>query len=170
MLPHVRTPGRPEQLHGGCAGNIGDLRVVYHRGVGASQLDPVARVLAAADCYDAMTHDRPYRSRLTDAAIATEFRQEVAAGRLDRRAVNAVLDAADVAPVRVRQGWPADLTEREVDVLRLLARGHTNKQIAARLVIAEKTAGHHVEHIYEKAGISTRAGAALFAMQHDLIA
>ena len=69
----------------------------------------------------------------------------------------------------MRQGHPAGLSDREVEVLRLIARGRTNKQIAEALVITEKTAGHHVEHLYAKADVSTRAGAALFAMQHDLV-
>jgi DNA-binding NarL/FixJ family response regulator len=73
------------------------------------------------------------------------------------------------APGDVTGGtYPAGLTDREVDVLRLIAQGRTNKEIAQALVITEKTAGHHVEHIYAKAGVSTRVGAALFAMQHDL--
>ncbi|MGH2715921.1 MAG: response regulator transcription factor [Thermoleophilaceae bacterium] len=68
----------------------------------------------------------------------------------------------------MRQGYPAGLTDREVEVLRLLAQGRANREIAEALVISEKTAGHHVEHIYAKTGVSTRVGAALFAMRHDL--
>jgi DNA-binding NarL/FixJ family response regulator len=71
--------------------------------------------------------------------------------------------------VPVRQGRPAGLSDREVQVLRLLAQGRTNREIADALVITEKTAGHHVEHIYAKAGVSTRVGAAIFAMRHDLL-
>jgi DNA-binding NarL/FixJ family response regulator len=71
--------------------------------------------------------------------------------------------------VTVWQGGPAGLTDREVAVLRLLAQGRTNREIADALVITEKTAGHHVEHIYAKAGVSTRVGAAIFAMRHDLL-
>ncbi|MGH2945942.1 MAG: response regulator transcription factor [Solirubrobacteraceae bacterium] len=71
-------------------------------------------------------------------------------------------------PLGVRQGYPAGLTDREVEVLRLLAQGRANREIAEALVISEKTAGHHVEHIYAKTGVSTRVGAALFAMRHDL--
>jgi DNA-binding CsgD family transcriptional regulator len=82
--------------------------------------------------------------------------------------VDAVLEAAGTAPLRVRQGQPAGLTDREVEVLRLVAQGRTNREIADALVVTEKTAGHHVEHIYAKAGVSTRVGAALFAMRHDL--
>ena len=61
------------------------------------------------------------------------------------------------------------LTAREVEVLVLLARGLSNKQIAERLVITPKTAGNHVEHIYAKIGASSRAAAALFAVQHGLL-
>jgi DNA-binding NarL/FixJ family response regulator len=68
-----------------------------------------------------------------------------------------------------RRQWPAGLTTREVEVLRLLAGGHTNKDIAQRLYLSPRTVGHHVQHIYRKLGVSTRAGATLFGMQHDLL-
>ncbi len=64
---------------------------------------------------------------------------------------------------------PAGLTEREVDVLRLAARGYTNRAVATRLGISAKTVGHHLEHIYAKAGVTTRAGATLFAVEHGLL-
>ncbi len=70
--------------------------------------------------------------------------------------------------LEVRQGRPAGLTDREVEVLRLIAQGRSNKEIATALVVTEKTAGHHVEHVYAKLGVSTRVGAALFAMRHVL--
>jgi len=63
----------------------------------------------------------------------------------------------------------AGLTAREVEVLILLARGMSNRQIAERLVITPKTAGNHVEHIYAKTGASSRAAAAMFAVQHGLL-
>ena len=93
----------------------------------------------------------------------------VGVGTIEKRAADAVLEAAGSAPTETRQGYPADLTEREIEVLRLLAQGKTNREIAEALVITEKTAGHHVEHIYAKAHVSTRVGAALFAMRHDLV-
>ncbi len=141
----------------------------YHRGASAAQLGVGARLLAAADAYDAMTHDRPHRRALLPANARAELGEMVGAGTLEKRTVDAVLEAADAAPLSVRQGHPAGLTEREVEVLRLLAQGRTNKEIAEALVVTEKTAGHHVEHIYAKAGVSTRVGAALFAMRHDLV-
>ena len=54
-------------------------------------------------------------------------------------------------------------------MLRLLARGLSNKQIGVRLVISPKTVGNHVEHIYAKIGASSRAAAGLFAVQHGLL-
>jgi DNA-binding CsgD family transcriptional regulator len=116
-----------------------------------------------------MSHDRPHRPALDPAKARAELGTMVRAGTLDKRAVDAVLEAAGAGPLRVRQRYPAGLTEREAEVLRLLAQGKTNSEIAEALVITEKTAGHHVEHIYAKARVSTRVGAALFAMRHDLV-
>ena len=141
----------------------------YHRGTRAAQLSVAARLLAAADAYDAMIHDRPHRRALRREAAREELGEMVRAGTFEKRTADAVLEAAGAAPLRVRQGYPAGLSEREVEVLRLLAQGRTNREIARALVITQKTAGHHVEHIYAKAGVSTRVGAALFAMRHDLL-
>jgi DNA-binding NarL/FixJ family response regulator len=125
--------------------------------------------LAAADAYDAMTHERPHRRAMPPADARTELGEMVGAGTLEKRTVDAMLEAAGATPLKVREGHPARLTDREVEVLRLIARGRTNKEIAEALVVTEKTAGHHVEHIYAKAGVSTRVAAALFAMRHDLV-
>jgi DNA-binding NarL/FixJ family response regulator len=92
----------------------------------------------------------------------------VRVGRLDGDVVEAVLTAAGHRVVRRREG-PAGLTAREVEVLRLLAQGLSNKDIAARLVITPKTAGNHIEHIYSKIGATNRTAASLFAMQHGLL-
>ena len=82
--------------------------------------------------------------------------------------MEAVLGAAGHRIARRREG-PAGLTRREVEVLRLLARGLSNKRIAEQLVISPKTVANHVEHIYTKIDASTRARASLFAMQHGLL-
>ena len=140
----------------------------YHRGAAAAQLGTAARLLAAADVYDAMTHERPYRNALGEQDARAELGAMVEARRLDKRAVDAVLEAAGGTSLEIREEYPAGLSEREVEVLRLVAQGRTTREIAEALVITEKTAGHHVEHIYAKAGVSTRVGAALFAMKHDL--
>jgi HD-GYP domain-containing protein (c-di-GMP phosphodiesterase class II)/DNA-binding CsgD family transcriptional regulator len=141
----------------------------YHRGLPAAMLPLTARILAAADAYHAMTEPRPYRPALTPEAAAEEARREVRAGRLDGEAVSAVLAVAGHRVRPAPREWAAGLSEREVEVLRLVARGLSNRQMAQSLVIAEKTVGHHIQHIYDKVGVSTRAAATLFAMQHDLL-
>jgi len=93
---------------------------------------------------------------------------DVAAGRLDADAVDAVLAAAGHRVGR-RRDRAAGLTAREVDVLRLLARGLSAKEIATRLVITPKTARNHIEHIYAKTGTANRVRASMFAVQHGLI-
>jgi HD-GYP domain-containing protein (c-di-GMP phosphodiesterase class II) len=140
----------------------------YPRGLTAAALTMPARLLAAADVYQAMVEPRPHRPALSPESAAAELRREVLAGRLDAAAVDAVLTAAGHRVPRRREG-PAGLTAREIEVLQLLARGLSNKQIARALVIATKTAGNHVEHIYTKIGATNRAGASLFAVQHGLV-
>ncbi|MEV0176820.1 HD domain-containing phosphohydrolase [Streptomyces sp. NPDC050803] len=141
----------------------------YHRRLPAAGIPMAARILAAADTFQAATQDRPHRPARSPAGAADLLAGEAAAGRLDPDCVRAVVAAAGQAPSPVRPGRPAGLTDREVDVLRLLARGRTNKEIARGLVISPRTAEHHVQHIYGKIGSSTRAAAALFAMEHDLL-
>ena len=128
-----------------------------------------ARLLAAADAYHAMTEDRPHRPALTPSDAASQLRADVDAGRFGRVEVDAVLAAAGQPRLPVSAANPAGLTDREVEVLRLIARGRVNKQVAATLGISAKTVGHHIEHIYAKAGVTTRAGATLFAMEHGLL-
>jgi DNA-binding CsgD family transcriptional regulator len=127
-----------------------------------------ARVVGTADAYRSMCEPRPHREALTPEVAAKELRAEVRAGRMDGDVVEAVLGAAGHREARRREG-PAGLTAREVDVLGLLSRGLSSKEIAARLVISPKTARNHIEHIYAKIGASNRAGASLFAMQHGLL-
>jgi HD-GYP domain-containing protein (c-di-GMP phosphodiesterase class II) len=141
----------------------------YHRAVPASMLSTEARLIAAADAYHAMTEDRPHRRPLSVSAISKELGTEITAGRLDREAVNAVLAAAGHQALTTRGALPAGLSDREVEVLRRVARGSSNREIARALSIAEATVHHHVLHIYQKIGVTTRAGAALFAMENDLL-
>jgi HD-GYP domain-containing protein (c-di-GMP phosphodiesterase class II) len=140
----------------------------YPRGLTGGLLSTPARILAAADAYQSMIEPRAHREALPAAAAATELRQDVIAGRLDSAAVAGVLEAAGHVRSR-RRDHAAGLTGREVDVLRLLARGLSSKQIAERLVISPKTARNHIEHIYVKIGASSRATASLFAMQQGLL-
>jgi HD-GYP domain-containing protein (c-di-GMP phosphodiesterase class II) len=138
----------------------------YHRGTPAQLLGMDARVLAAADVYQALVSERPHRPARTPAEAARALEAEAG---LDRQAVAAVLEAAGHRPAR-RIRFPAGLTGREVDVLRLLVRGRSERQIAAELFIAPSTVHTHITHLYDKAGVSTRAGAAVFAMEHGLMA
>jgi HD-GYP domain-containing protein (c-di-GMP phosphodiesterase class II) len=140
----------------------------YPRGLGGVAVSRPARILGAADAYQAMREPRPHRPERSAGEAAAELRADVKAGRLDADAVEAVLGAAGHRVSRRREG-PAGLTAREVEVLRLLARGLSNKEIGKLLVISPKTAGNHIEHIYSKIDASTRAKASLFAMQHGLL-
>ncbi len=135
----------------------------YPRGLSGDALSSAGRILAAADSYHARTEDRPYRPAMSAADAAAELRAEVTAGRLDGAAADAVLRAAGHR-VRRRREWPAGLTAREVEIVRLLARGLTAKAIAQQLVISPRTASSHIEHIYAKTGASNRAQLSLFAM------
>jgi HD-GYP domain-containing protein (c-di-GMP phosphodiesterase class II) len=141
----------------------------YHRGLRGSGLDKAARVLAAADCYVAMRQARPYRPALDAAAAETELRREVEEGRLDGEAVDAVLAAAGHRVAKRSRELPAGLTQRECEVLLALVLGHSNQAIADDLGISAKTVGHHVEHVYRKAGVRSRAAATVWAFEHDLV-
>ncbi len=140
----------------------------YHRGL-SSTLGLGARLLAVADAYHAMREPRAYRPALDETTAAARVQEDVAAGRFDRTAAAAVLAAAGVAGRLPASPRPCGLTEREIEVLVLVARGHTNKQIAQVLGISPRTAQHHVIHIYGKIGVGSRAAAALFAIEHRLV-
>jgi HD-GYP domain-containing protein (c-di-GMP phosphodiesterase class II) len=140
----------------------------YPRGLSGTALSPGGRILAAADAYHARTEPRPHRPACPPAEAAAQLRALARSAKLDGQAVAAVLAAAGHRGA-LRVVRPAGLTSREVDVLRLLARGMSNRQIAAQLVISAKTAGHHVEHIYAKTGTSNRAMASLYAANNGLI-
>ncbi len=140
----------------------------YHRGLSGSAIPVTGRILAAACAYQAMTEPRAYRPARTPKAAAGELRNDVRSGRLAADAVDAVLAAAgQQRPKRV--AGPAGLSPREVEVLTLISRGASNKQVARALGITSKTAGTHIERIYVKIGASTRSTATLFAMQNGLL-
>lgn len=141
----------------------------YHRQAAGPGVPLAARLLAAADAYQAMTQERPHRPALSRTAAADQLRAEGIRGRLDSEVVHAVLTAAGHRPARARPSWPAGLSDREVEVLRLIARGSSYREVARHLYITPKTAEHHIEHIYAKIGVSTRAAAAMFALEHELL-
>ncbi len=140
----------------------------YHRGSTAAELALPARLLAAADAFHAMREPRPHREPLAPKQAAENLAHEASAGRLDPVAVTAVVEAAGERVRRLE--LPAGLTEREAEVLGMLARGLQTKQVARGLGISVKTADSHIQHVYRKVGVSTRAAATLFAMEHGLIA
>ena len=125
--------------------------------------------------YQAMRETRPHRRSIAREEIAATLEKEAETGRLDREAVRAVLETAGHRTERGRTrgtgngGYPGGLTDREVAVLRLVSRGLTNKEVAQKLEISARTVGHHLAHAYEKIGVTTRAGAAMFAMKNGIV-
>jgi HD-GYP domain-containing protein (c-di-GMP phosphodiesterase class II) len=159
-------------------GPLGTLAGLHHerldgsgyRGVTAASQPLAARILAGADAYQTKLEPRPHRPGYAADAAASHLRAEAAEGRLDADVVNALLarsgrTARTPTPAQAR----SPLSEREVEVLRLVARGLSNREMADILVISPKTVGHHVQHIYDKLGISTRVGATLFALEIGII-
>jgi HD-GYP domain-containing protein (c-di-GMP phosphodiesterase class II) len=145
----------------------------YHRRVQADADDLGACVLAATEIYVGLTTEWADRLPFPPGEAAAQLRRLESEGVLEPRATRAVLVAAGhgepQTSSRRRPRNPGGLTRREVDVLRLAARGLTTREIADRLYITPKTADHHIQHIYRKIGVSTRAAAALWAMQHTIV-
>jgi HD-GYP domain-containing protein (c-di-GMP phosphodiesterase class II) len=139
----------------------------YHRGARGSELSSGGRLLAAADVFAAMTEERPHREAWSPSDAAHTLQEEVRGGRLDAVAAGAVVEAAGLP--RRRTAWPNDLTDREVDVLRVLARGLSNREIADALVLSPRTVQHHLASVYDKIDLHTRAGAAVFAIENGLV-
>jgi HD-GYP domain-containing protein (c-di-GMP phosphodiesterase class II)/DNA-binding CsgD family transcriptional regulator len=141
----------------------------YHRGCSHDELSFSARILAAADTYRTLTEHRPHRSMLRPDEARARLLDAAAQRSLDPDAVHAVLAAGGHAVTVPVAALPMGLSEREAEVLALVARGLSNADIAARLVISRRTAEHHVQHIYSKIGVSSRAAATLFAVEHGLL-
>ncbi len=141
----------------------------YFRNARGADLSPAARILAAAEAFQTAREDRPYRPALSDAAAAAKVRTAVREEKLCGDAVEAVLACAGQPARRDTPERLAGLTPREIEVLRLIAGGHTAKEAARRLEIAPKTADNHIQSLYSKIGVSTRAAAALYALERGLI-
>ena len=141
----------------------------YHRGCRGKDIDIAARVLACADAFYAMTRRRPHRAALGPTQARDELLREARAGRLDPDVVAAVLDASHLTAARRQHLRPGGLSDREIEVLQLIVEGCSNPEIGRRLGISRRTAEHHVQHIYDKISVSTRAAAVLFALDHDLV-
>lgn len=142
----------------------------YHRYAKAPDLSPAARILAAAEAFQTAREARPHRPAMNDAAAAAKLRGAVKEGKLCGEAVEAVLTVAGQPARRASSERLAGLTAREIEVLRLIAAGMTAKEAARQLEIAPKTADNHIQSLYSKIAVKTRAGAALYALEHGLVA
>ena len=140
----------------------------YHRALPASLTTLAGRVLAVADVYTALREARPHRAAVEADAARRVVLEQSREGKLDAAVVRALLDAETGQAPR-RGAWPKGLSDREVEVLRLVARGRTNKEIAALMGVSPKTVQHHVAHVYTKIGVESRAAAALFATEAGLL-
>jgi DNA-binding NarL/FixJ family response regulator len=132
-------------------------------------IPPAARLLSACDVYAGLIAERPHRPAHKKAAAAKILGEHAREGRLDRDAVRVLLEVVGQPPPKLRGDLPKGLSPREVDVLALVARGRSNKDIASALHIAERTVKNHVARLYDKIGVRTRAGAAVFAVEHGLV-
>lgn len=162
LKPLARLAGRHHERADGSG---------YPRGVRRREPSLEESLLAAADALHALTEPRPHRPALATARAGEHLVREVAAGRLPREAVEAVLSAAGRASLsRRRAVFPAGLTDREVEVLRMVVRGASHHEMVTSLGLTGKVVADCVEDVYDKLGVHTRAGAALFAMQQGLLA
>ncbi len=168
VVPSLRPLARLAGAHGERYDGSG-----YHRGSKGGELPLAAWLLAAADSYHAMREPRAHRQPLSEAEATRELCRP---GKFAPEAVQAVLAAAGAASAAGAAGQPrppvsrpAGLSERECEVLALIARGMATKQVARRLGISPKTCDHHIQSLYAKIGLSTRAGATLFALEHGLV-
>lgn len=139
----------------------------YPHGLAGASLEVGARILAVADSYHALREPRPHRSARSDDDAARLLRAEARVGRLDAAAVDAVLQAAGHR-TGARRAWPAGLTEREAEILALIATGSGTADAARALGITTKTMRNHLDHIYAKLGVQNRTGAVLFAIASGL--
>lgn len=147
----------------------------YYRGLSGEQIPLGARIIAVADRFDELTHDWPDHPALDVAAALTRIRRDVGKDFGSNAVEALVQETCTVGPPPPTTGrnhgreWPAGLTDREVEIVRLLSKGLSRRQMAAQLFLSEHTVRHHLEHIYSKIGVSTRVAATLFALEHDLL-
>ena len=141
----------------------------YHRKVTGPDLSPAARILAAAEAFQTAREERPHRHALSAEAAAARLRAEARDGHLCPQAVEAVLTAAGQPSRRAAAKPLAGLTAREIEVLRLVAAGLTAKEMGRRLNLSPKTVDHHIQSVYGKIGVASRAAAALYAVENGLL-
>jgi HD-GYP domain-containing protein (c-di-GMP phosphodiesterase class II) len=141
----------------------------FPAGLGGIQISPQAGLLAAADHFDDLTHERPGQQALKPEEALDLMRRRQ--GRFSPAALEALAAVQGLASGQEahRGTGPRGLTDREVEVLRLIARGYDRRQVAETLHISEGTVRSHLEHIYGKIGVSNRAAATLFAVENGLL-
>jgi HD-GYP domain-containing protein (c-di-GMP phosphodiesterase class II) len=159
--PSLAAEGRMAGLHHERQDGSG-----YHRAAAGTAIPQAARIIAVGDALVAMTQRRPHRDAMSLDRACEELDQGARGGSFDPDAVRAVVAAAHGGG-KVHRAAPAGLTDRQVEVLRLIAEGLSNRQIAQQLVVSPRTAEHNVQDIYLKLGTSSRAAAALFAVEHE---
>jgi len=141
----------------------------YHRQLTGEQIPLNGRILAVADTYAQLTQRQD--DKLEPEEALRKMRPSVGT-QFDGSCYDAL--AASITSVHLlkRTGRErrelGELTEREAEVLRLLAQGRSNPQIAESLVISRKTVEHHLEHIYNKIGVTCRTSAVVYAVQHGI--
>lgn len=162
QVPGLRDVASVAANHHECLNGSG-----YPRGLSARQLAMPDRLVACAVSYQSALEPRPYRDALGPAGAARRLRERVRDDELDSSAADAVLHAAGHASGRPKTR-PHGLTAREAEVLCMVAQGASNKEIAAKLVLSEKTVRNHVERTYTKIGVSNRIGASMYALEHGL--
>ena len=138
----------------------------YHRQLTSPEFH--VQLLAACDAYRTLREDRPGRKALSVEHASDTLLAETKQGKWDPLVIRAVLHAESGHQASL-DALPNGLSKREAEVVCLMARGRSNKEIASALFISPKTVEHHVGHIYDKIGTRTRTSAALFAAQHGLV-
>lgn len=137
----------------------------YHRQIARDQIPLGGRIIAVADKFSLLLQS----GGEPDPARAMAAMKPLVGTQFDPDCYDALAAQGRKTPVRSsRPRTPGSLTDREVEVLRLVSAGQTNREIAQALVLSGKTVEHHLEHIYNKIGVTSRTAACVFALQHGL--
>ena len=161
----------------GVLGPVADIAAAAHERLDGSgypgsrmarSLLPAARILAAADMAVAMSEARPYRPALSPAAVARELMSEASAGGVDASAADAVLASLGMK-MHIVPRPTHRVSDRELEVCRLIAHGKMNKEIADVLGISLRTVQNHIAHIFDKLGLHSRSGVAVWLVENEAV-
>ena len=139
----------------------------YYRQLSGGQIPIGGRIIAIADRFAILSNsdgepDKEGALAALKPLIGTELDP-------DCYAALCAVQGGRPAGRQLRPKSPGNLTEREVEVLRLVSAGNTNREIARVLVLSGKTVEHHIEHIFNKLGVTSRTAASVFALQNGLV-